>query len=230
MKFSIVVPTMWKYPPFIKFLEDLVECSYVSDIVIINNNESQTPEAEIFQHSKILMSNQGQNVYVNPAFNQGVSLSQSDSVCLLNDDVIFDLKVFPKVAKILSPHSGVVGICPGLEEFKQPPITSGAIEIIPWRGQHTFGFGCLMFVHKAWWIDIPPEFVLYYGDNWIFDTCLARNRQNYLITDALFKTPYAATCKDLPEVNAMLASETDAFRKRIAHFRWYVQEHNKPAH
>lgn len=221
--FSIVVPTMWKYPPFLDFLVDLVEFHLIDDIIIFNNNIAETPASWIFEHPKITLVNNPENTFVNTPFNRGVEMAKNDNVCLLNDDVIFDLKIFYHVARVLNEHSGVVGISPGLAEFNQPPITSGAIKIVPWQpGNHTFGFGCLMFVNKGWWIPIPEDFKLYYGDNWIFDTCVARNRQNYLITDALFHTPYATTCKDLTVANEMLTQETDAFNWHIANFKQWI--------
>lgn len=222
-KFSIVVPTMWKYPPFLDFLKDLVEFEHVDDIIIFNNNISSTPTDDVFDNPKIRLVNNLQNTYVNPPFNRGVEMAKNDDICLLNDDVIFDFKIFYHVARVLNEHSGVVGISPGLAEFNQPPITSGAVKIVPWQpGDHTFGFGCLMFINRGWWIPIPDEFVLYYGDNWIFDTCVIRKRQNYLITDALFYTPYATTCKDLEVANDMLTQETAAFNWRIADFKNWV--------
>lgn len=223
-KFSIVIPTMWQYKPFLEFLQDLVKFHLVDEIIIINNNFTQTPRSDILSHEKIKMVNHPSNVYVNPAFNQGVAMSKNDNVCLLGDDTVFDLRAFYRVSDVLNEHSGVIGICPGAANFNQPPFESGSIKIIPWTGQHTFGFGSVMFINKAWWIDIPQEFVLYYGDNWIFDTCLIRNRQNYLITDILHYTPYAATCKDLPEKDQMLKSESEAFQRYKRYFFEWVHD------
>lgn len=225
--FTFVVPTMWKYPPFVDFLKDLVEFHLVDDIIIFNNNLSETPQDIVFSHPKITLVNNPENIFVNPAFNRGVAMAKNDNVCLANDDIIFDLKVFYHVARVLNEHSGVIGVSPGLEQFGQKPFVSGAIKITPWQtGDHTFGFGCLMFVNKGWWIPIPNELLLYYGDNWIFDTCLIRQRQNYVITDLLFHTPYATTCKNFGPANEMLMRETDQFKWRIADFNQWVVKHN----
>ena len=214
--FTVVVPTMWKYPPFLDFVQDLSRFHLVSDIIIINNNSSRTPLHPVLSHPKVRIFDFGNNIYVNPAFNLGVAESKNDKICLLNDDLIFDPRIFYRVDEVLNESSGVVGICPGLDEFKQAPFTSGSIKIIPWTpGQHTFGFGCLMFVHRTWYEYIPGSFRLYYGDNWIFDTCLARGRTNYLITDALFHTPYATTCKDMEDAAQLLDQETSSFNQAI---------------
>jgi hypothetical protein len=227
-KFTVVVPTMWRYAPFLNFLCDLVRFPMVDDIIIINNDITQTPANDILMHEKIRIVEHTSNVYVNPAWNEGVAMARNDKVCILNDDMIFDLRVFYHVDVVLNEHSGAVGICPGLEEFNQPKFESGSIKVIPWTNQHMFGFGTLMFVNKAWWIDIPLDFVLYYGDNWIFDTCLIRNRQNYLITDVLHHTPYASTCKDLPVANDMLVTEESAFNWHKQNFIEWVRMSNNP--
>jgi hypothetical protein len=102
---------------------------------------------------------------------------------------------------------GVFGLCPGDPYHNQPPITDGSIDIIPWSGQHTHGFGCIMFLDKANWIDIPQELKLYYGDNFIFDLALQRDQTNYLITNLNFATPYAATVSDSTISGGMLEKE-----------------------
>lgn len=217
--YSVVVPTLWRYPFFVDFLKDLVQFPMVDDIVIINNNMAATPVDDVFRHSKIRMIAQGENIGVNPAWNLGVAASHNHKVCIVNDDVIFDLKMFYHVDTVLSPASGVVGICPGVADFAQPPFVSGAIKVLPWTGQHTYGFGCLMFVHRSWWTSIPAGLRIYYGDNWIFDTCLAMGRTNYIITDALFHTPYATSTGQLTNIDAIHSVEQPIYHQAIVEFR-----------
>jgi glycosyltransferase involved in cell wall biosynthesis len=192
-KFSIVVPTMWKYAPFVEFLKDLVKFPLVDEIIIINNDQENTPVDDIFEHEKIKLVSFGRNIYVNPAWNFGVGVSRNNKICILNDDVIFDVKLFYRINEMDLSSTGVIGISPGNAEHRQPPFVNGSINIVPWQGENTLGFGCLMFIHKDWWIDIPTELKIYYGDNWIFETCMWRGQTNYLITDMLHYTPYAQT-------------------------------------
>jgi glycosyltransferase involved in cell wall biosynthesis len=194
-KFSIVIPTMWKYKPFIGFLKDLVEFPLVDEVIIINNNSKETPDNEILKHDKIKLNDFGENIYVNPAWNLGVKQSRNKQVCIVNDDIIFDLRLFYRVNEVMTQYTGVLGLCPGVSP-DQPQFVNGSINIIPWTGNRILGFGCLMFVHQDWWIDIPPDLNVYFGDNWIFDTCIMNGRPNYLITDLLHRTPYAVTTSD----------------------------------
>ena len=189
-KFSIVTPTLWKYPPYIRFLEDLVDHELVDEIIIINNNWDDIPKnSAALNHNKVKIYNFTSNIGVNPAWNLGVSVAANKKICILNDDLIFDLKLLKRINQMPLEKTGVIGLC------NDPPTSYGCIEINPWVGQNTLGFGCLMFVHKDWWVDIPDSLKIYYGDNWIFDTCLIRGKTNYVITDLLFKTEWATSTR-----------------------------------
>lgn len=224
-KFSIIVPTLWRYAPFVDFIKDLVKFDMVDDIIIINNNVAATPQDPVLHHWKVRLVNEPENTGVNPAWNKGVTGAKNDKICILNDDVVFDLKMFYHVDSVLTPESGVVGICPGVKDFNQPPFVSGVIKVIPWTGQHTYGFGCLMFVHRAWWVEIPAGLKIYYGDNWIFDTCLSRGRTNYIITDALFHTPYATSTGQLENIGGIHAVEQPIYNQAYAEFRASLARH-----
>jgi len=221
--YSVVIPTMWKYPKFVEFLNDLLEFADVGEVLLINNNIDDMPPLPI-SHPKLRTFTYGINIGVNPAWNLGVAESKYDKICIANDDVVFDQKMFRRVDTVLGPDSGVVGICPGIKDFDQPPFETGLCQIVPWSGQHTYGFGCLMFVHKSWWIPIPDGLKIYYGDNWIFDTCLARGRVNYLITDVFFYTPFATTTGQITDVDAIHQVEQPIYEYAFAEFRASVQQ------
>ena len=216
--YTVVVPTMWKFAPFLDFVQDLVDFELVGEVIIHNNNAAATPRHQVLAHPKVRLITHPENIKINPVFNHGVQTARYSRICLLNDDVIFDLRIFYRVYDVLTPENGVAGISPGLAQFKQIPFKDGSIRVVPWTGQHTFGFGCLMFVHRQSYVPIPDTFTLYYGDNWIFDTALRQGKTNYLITDALFHTPYAATCKDLPDIDRNLSVEQAAFDRAMSEF------------
>jgi hypothetical protein len=212
-KFTVVIPTMWRYAPFVNFLTDLVKFPLIDEIIIINNDVEKTPNAPVLSHEKVRMINFKENIYVNPAWNIGVRESRNKNIGILSDDVIFDIKAFYHVQEVLSPTCGVVGICLGDPNHNQPPFQTGSIKIKPWEGEHTMGFGCLMFVHKDTWIDIPDCLKVYYGDNWVFDTALWEGRTNYLITDILYHTPHAQTSGTI--VNNFLDKETEFYKPEL---------------
>ena len=202
-KFSVVVPTMWKYAPFKDFLNELLECDHVGEVIIIDNEPQNTPDLNVHS-AKLRYKTFGENIYVNPAWNWGVENALFDNVCILNDDMKFDLSVLPAVSSVLeNPATGVCGIIPGIAGYNQCPITDGNFQVIPWQqDMHTFGYGCLMFVNKNNWTPVPEELKIYYGDYFIFDKHLSVGRTNYCIVNLKHETPYAQTCTTLYNIDA----------------------------
>lgn len=210
--YSVIVPTMWRtVDQFAAFVKELCLHPLVGEIIIVNNHRELTPQGLV--HSKIRMIDHGRNIYVNPAWNQGVAASRYDQLCIVNDDVTFDLGVLEKLLPLITPQAGVFGLCPGEPDFDQPPITTGTIDVVAWTGQHTYGFGCLMFVHRQNWQPIPTGLDIYYGDNYIFDLQLAQSRTNYLITNMIFKSPFAATTSDTAITGGVLERETPIYQQ-----------------
>lgn len=179
---------MWKYPPFLHFLNDLTKFELIDQIIIINNDRAATPAINILAHPKVNWVTFNENIFVNPAWNYGVSIAKNKKICILSDDIIFDLRAFYHVDLVLTDTSGVIGI-----DINLPVPMTGQIEIRSAGTVRPHSFGCLMFVHKDTWIEIPNSLKVYYGDDWIFNTARIENRQNYLISNLFHYTPEAVT-------------------------------------
>jgi hypothetical protein len=180
---SVVVPTLWKFKPFPQVAADLANHRHVVEVIVINNAPESVPSTAqiIWSHPKIKMINPGTNLFVNPSWNLGASLSQGSVICLWNDDLIFDHRIIDLVVENQRPEHGVSGLWvgPGGPEPK----------LIRHTSQGLWGFGQLMFVHKKNWIDIPPDLLVYCGDNWIFDTQKNKYNCNLMISQSLYYTP-----------------------------------------
>jgi Glycosyl transferase family 2 len=222
---TVVIPTMWKYKPFLQFLKDLVGVPSIGEIIIIDNNPSETPDDPLLKYSndglsKINLLTYGYNIYVNPAWNLGVKIAKHDNICLLNDDVIVDLKLFSRMDKFLKPGIGLCGISPGLsEEFGHVPITSGEIELqhtpFPYNPRAHFGLGTLMFFPKSEYIPIIEGLDLYWGDNFIYDTLFLKLNQNYLITNCFYHSPNAQTTSTIENANEIMARENFVYNSKM---------------
>lgn len=216
--YTVVVPTMWKVADqFVEFANKLCACDSVGELIIINNDNTKTPAG--LDNPKIRMYDFGRNIYVNPAWNLGVEQAKYSHICIVNDDVVFDTAVFERLQDMLTADNGLFGLCPGVDVFEQPPVTDKTIDIVPWTGQHTYGFGCLFFFNKAVWQTIPQGLDIYFGDNWAFDLQLARGRQNYIIANMDFFTQFAATTKDQSITNGFLERERPIYEAAIAELR-----------
>lgn len=216
-KFSIVVPTMWKFPPFLDFIRDLTKSELVGEILIINNNFQETPNHSVLNDTKVRLFNFPSNTFVNPAWNFGVDNSNYNNICILSDDVIFDLKVFDRVAEKLKQGVLIVNV---LEPVETNPIIQGTAQILPFQqGMSLFHFGALMFMCKEDWLYIPNGLDLYYGDYWIWETMLGRFNQNYVINDLFFYTPGSVTCNLLPGRQDIYDRESIIYSKAIRYLK-----------
>lgn len=212
---SVIVPTMWRYTPFLSFIADLVKIDVVGEVIVINNDITYTPNVSLLQHPKVKLVNCSRNIYVNPAWNLGVTLSQFDKLCFINDDISVDLKLFYKIDDFLTPDIGTIGIVEGNTAMGQPPFVDGSIDFIQWTGQLMYGFGTLFFVHKNNWIPIPEGLKVYYGDNWVFDSQLFGNRKNnYMIANTFVHHEHSQTTKSL-SVSEFYEPETAIFNEVI---------------
>jgi len=197
--FSVVTLTMWRAPEvFQRALNGYIAHNLVEEILIINNDASKTPDWPQLKHPKVRMFNQSDNIKVNPGWNLGVALAKNDKLCIANDDIEFDIRLFDKIYHRVVPELGAHGIITGEAHFNQPPTTDGSISFKRWEpGDIIHCFGQLMFVHRANWIPIRPELQIYFGDDTIFHYHLYKGLDNYLIYNINFYSPMAATTSDL---------------------------------
>jgi predicted O-methyltransferase YrrM len=220
--FSIIIPTMWRFKPFEQFIHTLINCDLVGEILIYDNDKEHAPKTLNFLSEKVTIFQNETNLGVNPIWNEGIKVAHYDNICLMNDDIIFDLSVFEKVLPYLRKTStGVVGLCPGVIEFSQPPFINGSITIQSWNKEHTYGFGCLMFINRKNYIPIPKELVMYFGDDFIFNICLTRHLTNYIITDLLHYTPFAKTTST--EALGYLDKERPIYTKKFRDTQWALE-------
>lgn len=199
---SVIVPTMWKFEPFSRFLNELVKIPVIGEIIIINNDVKSTPLHSVLNNPKIKMLNQKENIFVNPAWNLGVEASSNNLLCFLNDDVIADIKLFYKINEWLTDEMGVVGVRP--EDPNQSnvrPFINGDIDIIEYSNDISlYAFGTLFFIHRNNWVRIPESLRMGFGDNWVFDSQhFIKNKKNYLITNIFYYHAGQQTSKTFPD-------------------------------
>ena len=204
---SIVVPAVWGHEPFCNFLSNVVELPVVGEIIIINNNVSRTPSHDVLSNPKVKIYNQEENIFVNPAWNLGVSLAENNKICILSDDVLVDLRVFFEADRFVSKDIGVLAIGIPNDLFRAQNnlfeqidatklIVSGDIKIKSFdQYPDVAGVGSLFFIHKENWIDIPNDFKIYFGDTWQIEMQTALHRTNYYINNCFYHTPWNMAVK-----------------------------------
>ena len=161
---------MWRSNKTSKLLKDLYESKYVHEIIIIDNDVA-AKNVDLDQYrDKIRHYPQTENIYVNPAWNLGVSLANNDLLCICNDDINFDVDdyiqfILPNISQLgifganIRPYHKVTQDL--LYKINDDRITRAALA--------TQGFGMLMFIDKKNWIDIPSNLKIWFGDDWLTD-------------------------------------------------------------
>lgn len=189
--YSIIVPTMWRIPTFPNFLHFLENLDLVSEILIIDNYPEKKPK-DVVNSDKIKIIPQKINIGVNPAWNLGVDLAKQEKLCIMNDDLQFDVGVFGFLKDKLDINSGMIGID---IEHKPKPMGLEVVETLP------FGFACTFFINKKNYIKIPDILKIFYGDNWLFFTNRHFGRVNKKIVGIEATGLISATCVDFMQVS-----------------------------
>lgn len=233
---TVVIPTMWRYKPFVSFLNNLCKLDVIDEIILIDNDKSRTPNDDLRINEKVIWIEVDSNLFVNPSWNLGVKIARNQNVCIINDDVMVDFKLFVLMNDFMNSNKekfGIAGIHPGDQNFNQIPFVNGSIDLIPWQDSWDtlpgfgFGFGTLFFVRKDNWVEIPEELKLYFGDNWAFETTRALKKDKYIITNCLYYSPNAQTCVDILKTidySQVISHERTTYEHKLADFKRRINE------
>lgn len=186
--YSVIVPTMWRGKEFAEMLPLIDAHPLVGEVLVIDNAKDKRPEwlLRCEWSDKIKILKQERNIFVNPAWNLGVSVAAHDQLCFLSDDVRFDVAVFDVLKDHLGPKDGAIGPngnCfienhAGYEHDTGKPshvpdvdyTQSIQLENYGKEDYMDCGWGVVLFLNKANYIPIPQQFRIFFGDVWIFET------------------------------------------------------------
>ncbi len=163
IKYSVIIPTLWKSKRIHKLLWDLIKCDYVDEIILIDNAGKYFEYYEALDKVKLVQVKE--NIYVNPAWNLGIKIAKNELVALVNDDINFDTTIFGVITKDILSEFGIIG----QSEFNYKANNSDEPILEKWAGKvRDWGWGCLIMFDKTNWIDIPGNIKIWYGDDFIF--------------------------------------------------------------
>jgi hypothetical protein len=161
---EIVLPTMWKSDKIFEMIHRYIGNPNIYRIHIIDNtNEFDVYYPLGINSKKVKVYSFEENTYVNPAWNFGVSKCKEDSIiCLANDDIEFNAEIFDFIIS----HKSELGII-GMDKDNYKNNINNGKKIIDMQN-HDYGWGCLIFILKKDWINIPNELKVFYGDSFMF--------------------------------------------------------------
>ena len=166
VKYSVIIPTLWKSNRIHKLLSDLIKCQFVDEIILIDNAGKYFEYYEALDKVKLVQVEE--NIYVNPAWNLGIKIAKNDLVALINDDINFDTNIFGAIDTNVLDTFGIVGMGEG--NYKEQIDESNGPYLDIWKpGVNDWGWGCFIMLNKKDWIEIPDNIKIWYGDNFIKD-------------------------------------------------------------
>ena len=147
--FSIIIPTMWKSQHLNKILNLCQKSNLVGEIILIDNDPKN--KFNLPNYSKLIYYTENKNIYVNPAWNLGNTLS-SNKIILANDDIV--IENIDEVLDLIN-HSDydIIGI---------NPKKSNKLEIEKIDEFPSNGYGCFLYVKNYKYI--PPIYKIWRGD------------------------------------------------------------------
>ena len=194
--FSVIIPTLQRSPELWPLVDQCAQHPLVFEVLVINNAR----ETLSWTHDNVRVLDQHSNIFVNPAWNLGVSEARAEWVAIINDDVRFKDEALSHAARILrSRHFGIVA--PDRSCFAPGSTHHGVRHRVASFGNYYFGtFMCL---RKDDYVRIPEEMQIWGGDDWLFTQ---QRKPSAVLIDTPFVTEMSTTTSS-PEIARMRDAE-----------------------
>lgn len=199
--FTVIIPTMWQSPRITQLLTDLCECAFVGEVIIIDNNPSESqpmPESD-----KIALHLMMENTYVNPAWNYGVERAKFDNLLICNDDINFNPSFLGIYDDGSLKHVGIIGM-----DFTNYQLKADHnIHLKPMKDR-PYGWGCLMLIHKSKYTPIPEDLLIANGDDW-----LAQHATPFVLHGLSIQSEISTTSR-LEEFGMIQLNDNEVYRTK----------------
>ena len=156
---SVIIPTLWKSPRIKQLLYNLDKSDFINEIILIDNNPKDKPSwYNSKDFNKLVYLPMSENIYVNPAWNLGVSIAKNENIAISNDDIEWmPAEIFNDT--IVSGDWTSIG----MHRDNWNAVSSNSlVDLTPGAG-----WGCLILVKKSKWEPIPDNLKIWLGDRWI---------------------------------------------------------------
>jgi len=201
--FSVIIPTLWRPNTFIQLLQQLDASNDVMEVVVIDNARDKRPALPELE--KLRLSDQGENLYVNPSWNLGVSLAKSTAVCLCNDDVL----IADNLLRFMRTQSlrRITGLDPWsysqpIDDPPTPKVKRGAAIKHNW--------GSVLFFERSRYKPIPSALKIWWGDAW-----LAQEMGSPQMVQTAVETKHSESAGS-PEFDTITKADTGLWRNKFS--------------
>lgn len=154
---SVVIPTLWRSKWTPQLVENLLGWDRLLELIVIDNNPADRPARFPVEACKVLCY--GDNIFVNPAWNEGAKKARGRYLIICNDDILFEPASIDALFEKINA-STVFGLHSRSFEYSGPLLTGDDFYV-------GFGWGCLMVMHTKSYPFIPNDLKIFRGDDWI---------------------------------------------------------------
>lgn len=204
-KFSVVIPTLQRSELLPQVVNLCDSHPLVGEVIIINNEQKPLE----FDSPTVRVVNLEQNIFVNPAWNMGVSLARHDLIALVNDDVLFDPCSFDLAESALNQNFfGIIG--PDKTCFFNP-IGSPRIRIARFSPASSM-FGTFMCMRRENYEKIPDDIKIWGGDDFLI---LSQAKPPGVLVGVKFETEMSTTSGS-EEFQALRLEEYEAAHRVLS--------------
>ena len=161
---SYIIPTLWKSDNIFKLIEGFSSIKDPNAELIIINNATKTRSDIKTIDSRISNVKMADNQFVNPSWQIGVEYSKNNRVCIVNDDIVFNIKRFHEFVI----ESQAKAIC--MTNWNRIDKDLDEWELVGTNTPHArpAGGGQLIMVMKHNWPTLPYNMKLWHGDDVIY--------------------------------------------------------------
>lgn len=205
---DLIIPTLWKVPSFPKTLATYSRCPHIDKIIVIDNDFANRPKLNL---PKVRFACFGRNIFVNPAWNEGYWRSSSDTLGIINDDIVIDPEVLKSVRNFNLPQSEILGFdpTPTTNQFAVESLTLDPKKPV---GSQWYGFGTCMFMQRGSYSVIPDLYQVWFGDDYLCHGVTKWSRfRSCLVTGEMSKT-ISSQAEGSPVQNRILLDTENAHR------------------
>lgn len=210
--YTVIIPTMWRAREISLALPLLDISPTVGEILIINNDRHRTPMwFTSVKWNKVRTYSPPSNIFVNPAFNLGVSQSHFDKIVLLQDDVVFDPTILTLLHDHIVPDRGPIGCdIKNIILGELIPIPPTDVRVEPCPLPLVPGWAVMMAFHKSNFVPIDESLKIHLGEDWIVYTHIKKNLPPLILKNFFLTTSRPMQTSGLPEFKEHLDKEGKA--------------------
>lgn len=228
---SIVMPTMMKVNKdnLHYSIKQAIESDIVDRITVIDNSTDRFSREITLKSKKLIVRSMTKNIFVNPAWNIGVSLSTSDNVLIMNDDILCHKEVYRQVNEVMGYEN--LGLCSvktrncnkiddylkNIDDFNEEILTEDTFD----PSQNNNKTGWFFCVKKKLWKDIPEKLLFFYGDDLIYDRVRHMKHFTKNISSCIIGHVGSQTVNKNVRIQNILIEEHKVYQKeKTGYIKW----------